>query len=120
MKKLFTLILILPLFLLGCKDESKNETGSLSEDHVYFLFAKTCPHCHAAMEYINQKYPDLDITMIDVNTPQGSETLWQTASKYNLGDYVGVPLIVMGKNHIMGWTESYEARFDEFVKPFVK
>ncbi len=117
MNKILTLLLLIPLFLLGC---GKNDLETISPDKVYFFYSDTCPHCHDALEYINRKYPDLQISMVNVANDGGYDLLIRCAQKFKLGRRIGTPLFCMGDKYIMGWTPQYETRFDEYVKPYLK
>ena len=101
MKKLLALFLLLPLFTAGCK----NSDTDIRPDKVYFFYSDTCPHCHDALDYINQKYPDL---------------FTRCAAKFKLGRRIGTPLFCMGDNYIMGWAPQYQSRFDNYIKPFLR
>ena len=67
-----------------------------------------------------EKYPDLDITQIDVASKEGSEMLLKCAKKFDLGNNIGVPLFCLGDKHIMGWSSSYRIKFDAYIRPFLK
>ena len=109
--------LIASVFLLsGCNKDS----SEINNDTAYLFYSQTCPHCHEAREYINQNYPDLDITQIDVASKEGSEMLLKCAKKFDLGNNIGVPLFCLGDKHIMGWSSSYRIKFDAYIRPFLK
>ena len=122
--------LVAVLMLTGCEkaaDKQSAETKAttqdvsqqlLNPDKIYFFYSNTCPHCHDALEYLNSKYPDLELTMVNVGTPGGYNLLIESARKFNLGNMIGTPLFVMGNNHLMGWAPEYEAKFDAYVKEF--
>lgn len=118
MKKLLTALTVALLFISACKD--KPAQAEISPDKVYFFYSNSCPHCHDALEYINQKYPKLKMTMVNVANADGRELFLRCAQKFNLGRYLGTPLFCMGDNHIMGWSPEYQAEFDRYVEPFLK
>lgn len=92
----------------------------IAPDKIYYFYQNTCPHCHHAMEYINKKYPDLNMVMTNIANPGGYDLLVKCAHKFKLGNRVGTPLFCMGDNYLMGWSAEYERTFDEYVRSFVK
>ena len=119
MKKLFS-ICAAALLLLGACDKGSKQTEEIAPDKIYFFFSNTCPHCHDALNYLNQKYPNLEISMANVGNPEGFELFAKCARKFNLGNQIGTPLFCMGENHLMGWSPESEKEFDEYVKAFIK
>ena len=117
MKRIFSLFFIAFFSLCGC--EGKKEDG-LSSDRAYFFYAKTCPHCHHAEAYISQKYPDVELTRLDVATPEGERLFLACAEKFKLGQMIGAPLFCLGNNYLMGWGPMYEQQFDSYIEPFLK
>lgn len=112
----FLSALTVVLFLAAC---GKTDNGP-ADDKVYFFFSNTCQHCHHALEYINAKYPNLEMAMVNVGNPEGLRMLAQAAKDFEMGDSVGTPLMVFGDNYLMGWSAEYEPRFDEYVRPYLK
>ncbi len=115
MKKILSCLLLV-LVVVACSAQKSN----LKDDEIYFFYSNSCPHCHHALEYMNKKYPNLEIAMVNVANPQGYDLLVEAAQKYKLGNNVGTPLITFGDNYIMGWAKQYEAKFDEYCKPYMK
>ena len=102
------------MFLCGCGEGEK-----IREDKIYFFFYDGCPYCHYAMEYINQKYPDLEMTKVDIYQKPGYKLFEACGQKFNLKT-IGTPLFCMGDKYIMGWSKSTEKKFDLYVRPFLK
>ncbi len=117
MKKILSLLVLIPLFLGAC---GTKEDALLDTNKVYFFYSNTCPHCHHALNYINQKYPNLQLSMVNVGNPEGYDLFVHCAEKFKLGNQIGTPLFCMGDKYIMGWSQEYEARFDEYIKPYLK
>ena len=123
MKKLLSLFLVFVSLVLGGCDKSQQsqpQEDIFSDKKVYFFYSNVCPHCHDALAYINKKYQNLQLTMVNVQNPDGYNLLLRAAKEYNLGNQIRTPLLIMGKNHLMGWSKEYEPLFDAWVKPFVK
>ena len=117
MKKILSLLVLIPLFLGAC---GTKEDALLDTNKVYFFYSNTCPHCHHALDYINQKYPNLQLTMVNISNTEGYDLFVSCAKNFKLGDQIGTPLFCMGDKYIMGWSLEYEAKFDEYVKPYIK
>ncbi len=111
MKKYLLALLILPMFLLGC-GRTEND---FSSNKLYFFYSDTCPHCHDALKYIDTKYPELKLTMVNVANENGFELLIKAAKKFKLGNRVGTPLFVWNNRYIMGWSPQNEKLFDDLA-----
>ena len=131
MKKLVCLLTAMVFGLCACGDKDTQKTAeefpsmertidtNISNDVIYFFFAESCPHCHDALAYINRKYSALNMILVDVAKPKGYDLFVKCAQKFNLGNRIGTPLFCMGGNYLMGWAPEYEAKFDEYAKPYV-
>ncbi len=117
MKKWLGLLTVILLFTAACGPTPQNQ---ISNDKIYFFYSNSCPHCHEALEYINKKYSDLPISLVNVANPKGYDLFIACAQKFNLGNQIGTPLFCMGDNHLMGWAPEYESRFDQYARPFMK
>lgn len=115
MKKYLFALLILPMILLGCS----RQEDDFSPNKLYFFYSDTCPHCHDALEYIDAKYPELKLTMVNVANKGGLELLAEAAQKFKLGNRVGTPLFVWNNRHIMGWSPQNEKLFDELAHAYL-
>ena len=70
---------------------------------------------------MNEKYPNLEMKLINIRqSRENFELLLKCAKKFNIGNNLGTPLICMGDNYIMGWSEEQQKQFDEYVKDFIK
>ncbi len=114
MKKHIVALFMIIGILCGCDNQAK-----IDNNKIYFFFYDGCPYCHYAMEYINKKYPDLDMTKVDVYQAEGYKLFEACGDKFNL-ESIGTPLFCMGDKYIMGWSKNNERKFDRFVKPFIK
>ena len=128
MKNLICLLTAMVIALSACGDNSTSKTSEsavansseIQTDEIYFFFSNGCPHCHDALAYINAKYPNLKMAMVNVANPQGYDLFVKCAKKFKLGNRIGTPLFCMGDNHLMGWADEYAPKFDEYVKPFLE
>lgn len=121
MKKIILIIYaVFSCFLLSCCGNGQPNSSILRNDKIYFFYQTNCIHCHHAAEYIDQKYPDLDIIRVNIANKNGMEMLMKCAKKFKLGDRIGTPLFCMGDKHLMGWGDEYKRRFDFYVQRFIK
>lgn len=119
MKKIFYLLVFSLLFTAACDGNASNARTELSPDKVYFFYSNSCPHCHDALEYINGKYPELKLSMVNIGNSEGYDLLIKCARDFRLGSRVGTPFFCMGSQYLMGWSPEIADRFDEKVKPFL-
>ncbi len=123
MRKIFTLLILVLFITAGCDGQDNispaKEDSGLADNKIYFFYYNECPFCHDAMDYINDKYPDLEITMINIHNPGGYKLLVECAKKFNLGHSVGTPLFCMGNKYLMGWSNESPRQFDEYVKLYL-
>ncbi len=116
MKKLLTLLLLLPILTTACQTKDTE----INPDKIYLFYSTGCPHCHHAMQYINAKHPDLPLTKVNIAEKSGYDLFLRCAAKFNLGSRIGTPLFCMGDEYIMGWAPEYERRFDIYARPYQK
>lgn len=88
MQKLTLTLFALMIFLCGCDSKTK-EVSALSEDKIYFFYYNECPYCHNAIEYIDKKYPELNMAMINIYVGNGFELFKECGQKFNLGNSIG-------------------------------
>lgn len=110
------------LLLLCCCDNAtsnKQQTATLQNNKIYFFYYNECPYCHHAMDYVNRKYPELNVTMVNIYHNGGYDLFTKCAAKFNLGRNIGTPLFCMGDNYLMGWSPASEKTFDTYVEEFL-
>lgn len=104
------------VFLTACKDE--NSVTNLSKNEVYFFYQTTCPHCHTAAQYIQEKHPNLKVKSFDIKTPGNMKLFQQAVNDYNIRTAAGTPLIGMGDKYIMGWGDNEAKMFEDYVTQY--
>lgn len=119
MKKIFYLLVFSLLFTAACDGNASNARTELSPDKVYFFYSNSCPHCHDALEYINGKYPELKLSMVNVGNSEGYNLLIKCTRDFKLGSRIGTPFFCMGRQYLMSWSPQIADSFDEKVKPFL-
>ncbi len=121
--KFLTAVLAFAVICVFCYNVSSSANASvrdqISNKYIYFFYQSTCPHCHHASAYIRKKYPRLKMVNLDVKDPDNYNLFLKCAQKFHLSqNTLGTPLICMGNNYIMGWSDMDEPRFDTYVKAF--
>jgi len=76
---------------------------------VYYFYGQGCPHCAAIepfMENMTQKYPDVDIRMLEVWYNQTNQQIYtQVNAQAGISSPQGVPEVVIGKTVLIGQQE---------------
>lgn len=124
MKKFWAIMVVFMSVVVGGCEKSTDkvdvvQNNQIQDDQIYFFYYNGCPYCHYALDYMNEKYPDLKIVMVDIYKDGGFDLFKKCADKFNLGREIGTPLFCMGDQYIMGWSKGTEKQFDDYVKPFV-
>lgn len=98
MKKIsYLLTVVLALAVAAC-DNTPRELTELMPDKPYLFYSDGCPHCHEAQEFLNRKYPGLNIIKVSVDNKDGARLMSQCARKFKLGRQVGIPLFASATN----------------------
>ena len=117
MKKFLLTVLTGILLITGIT--ACSEKDNMNSDIVIFS-QKGCPHCVHAMAFINgelkKTFPDISVAEYDINENRHNYELFaHTARRFQLGDRIGTPLIVVGDNYIMGWTTENQNKLTQFI-----
>ena len=113
MKHISFLLLAMLGFLTGCSD--------LDNDKIYFFTKTNCPYCQKAEQYISENYPTLSVEYKNIKNNQNRALFAKCARKGNIPESQwGTPLICMGDNVFLGWSDKTKAKFSELVKNFQK
>ena len=88
------------------------------------IFSQPCFYCEKLKTWlkenkVEEKYPDVKFTILDIQERKNYNLLLQKIKEYNIdGNRVGMPLIFVGKNYIMGWTDSYSTTLDNYINNY--
>lgn len=83
MKKIsYLLTVVLALAVAAC-DNTPRELTELMPDKPYLFYSDGCPHCHEAQEFLNRKYPGLNIIKVSVDNKDGARLMSQCAPSSN-------------------------------------
>ena len=106
---LFSLLAV--FCLTACSD--------LDSDKIYFFTKPNCPYCQRAEAYIKEKHPNLKVEYKNVNIQRNRVLFSQCARKFDIPQsQLGTPLICMGDNVLLGWSEKHRVKFEEIIKNF--
>ena len=124
---MYKVIVLLFLGMLGaCSSRAEEEdvvykSELISDNEVYFFTLNGCPHCMQAKAYLAAKYPNLKLREREISDEENRKYFYACGAKFGMSKWrMGAPLLCMGQNYILGWDKSEEARFDEYIKPFMK
>ena len=109
----YLLFVFLPLFLIlaGCTD--------LKDNKIYFFTKDGCPYCQKAENYISQNHPNVKIEYKDISKNTNYILFKKCAQKFKISkSHLGTPLICMGDDYILGWSEKSKEKFHKLIKNF--
>ena len=118
MPKILTCLLPIILLISACNSQSSSQEA-LDNHKIYLFYHNECPYCIQDMDYINQNYPDLEVTMVNIYNNGGMKLLQQCAAKFNLGEQIGTPLFCFGDKYIMGWSQENISLFNQYATDFI-
>ncbi|MCI7421611.1 MAG: hypothetical protein MSS98_08125, partial [Alphaproteobacteria bacterium] len=75
---------------------------------------------HDAAAYIKKNYPTLKMRALDIKLPGNMRLFEKAVKRYKISGPTGTPLLLMGDNYLMGWSESEQMKFDLYVKPYLE
>ena len=96
----FLIIFFISFFLFSSKSIAK-------EVNVYMFYGKTCPHCEAALKYlesVKKKY-DLNIYKYEVWYDENNKKLLKDIASYLDTEVSGVPFAIIDNTPIVGYAD---------------
>lgn len=103
MKRLFQIVLLMVLCTSAVQPVIATETVN-----VHLFYGEGCPHCakeRAFFNSIKDKYPQLKLTEYEIYYNDSNNALLQKVAQSLQVQSGGVPLLVIGNNSIMGFSE---------------
>ncbi len=86
---------------------------------IYFFWGDGCPHCAAAdpfLEGLTQTYSGVELLKFEVwNVPENRDLMHQMGEKYGF-DPAGVPTILVGSQHWVGYSDLIGSDIEQAVK----
>lgn len=111
MKKYALLICLLVML-------AKNAGAELKKEVV--IFSQPCHYCELMKEDLNNVIiaanPDIQFTVLDIQEQKNYNLLRKYAKEHNLRGELGLPLLFVGKNYIMGWSDDSPAKLQEYIE----
>lgn len=113
MKKFLCLIVLAVLFI-------GNVSANMQKEVV--IFSQSCRFCEALKQDLNnglaKEYPDVKFTVLDIQDSKNRRLLDNYARQYDLRGDIGLPLLFIGKNYLMGWSEENKAKLKEYIAAY--
>lgn len=111
MKKLLCLI-VLSVLLSG------SLLANMQKEVV--IFSQPCHFCDALKKDLKdsliKEYPDVKFTVLDIRNSNNRRLLDKYARQHDLRGDIGLPLLFIGENYLMGWSEENKAKFKENIE----
>jgi len=115
MRKYFCILFF--IFISGCLFANKKPV-------FYFFHSDNCPHCVTAKPFIKEmekKYPQVEFKTLEVSRDLDSREFFKSKIEELKIDRGGVPLFVMGKDHVIGFRQgSHEKKIEKMIEKEVK
>ncbi len=134
MKKILVLIVSI-IFLIpfnvfalnkDYEDVTANIVGEKVEEkkiNIYLFYSYTCPHCHDEIEYfkkLEEKYKDkINIYKYEVMKNKDNLTMMNASKDLFEVTSTGVPFTVIGKEYILGFSESTKDEFTYIIDNYL-
>ena len=134
MKKIWVLIIsiifLIPLNVFALnkdyEDVTANIVGEKVEENkinIYLFYSYTCPHCHYEIEYfkeLEEKYKDkINIYKYEVMKNKDNLTMMNASKKLFEVTSTGVPFTIIGKEYILGFSESTKDEFKYILNNYL-
>ncbi len=113
MKKLKLILLFIILFFIcTCNCYAKEDIK------IYFFHGDGCPHCKEEGKYLEKlkkEYKDIDIVKFEVWNNKDNQELMELVKKKMEIKETGVPLTIIGSTYVVGYTETYNDKFNRII-----
>lgn len=135
MKKIWIVIIsilcLIPSTAFALNKEYEDVTASIvgetieeNKVNIYLFYSYLCPHCHDEIEYFNElenKYKDkINIYKYEVMKDKNNLTMMNASKKLFDVSSTGVPFTVIGKEYILGFSESTKDEFTYIIDNYLK
>lgn len=84
------------------------------------IFSQLCHYCELMKEDLNNVImaanPDITFTVLDIQEPENYKLLRQYAARHKLYGELGLPLLFVGENYIMGWAPESGEKLQEYIE----
>lgn len=88
------------------------------------IFSQPCYFCEKLKNYLAtsnlaEKYPEIQIKVLDIQESENRAELERYAKKYKLTGDIGMPLMFVGDNYIMGWSDEWADRLEMYILEYL-
>ncbi len=108
LKSTKTIVLMALVLVIVAFTAAQVAAQSNSNVKIYFFWGDGCPHCAAAepfLQGLTEKYSGVDLLKYEIwNVPENRALMQKLGDKYSF-DPAGVPTIIIGANHWVGYNE---------------
>jgi glutaredoxin len=118
MRKLFAIFISFFLFAFLSLGRVEATSQDLSGTEVHIFASQTCPHCAKAKEFLlelKSENPDITIYHYDIAYQNNTRLLSSLATELGITSGA-VPLIVIGDDYLLGYSEAYDDQIIEMLK----
>ncbi len=135
MKKILVLIISLfffiPISVMALNKDYEDVTANIVNEkieenkiNIYLFYSYTCPHCHDEIEYfkeLEKKYENkINIYKYEVLKNKDNAVLMKTTKNLFDVSSTGVPFTVIGKEYILGFSETTKDQIDYILDNYLK
>lgn len=111
MRKFLVILLLLVSTTVSVSAQLKKEV---------VIFSQPCHYCELMKEDLNNVImaanPDIKFTILDIQEPENYKLLRQYAVRHKLYGELGLPLLFVGENYIMGWAPESGEKLQEYIE----
>lgn len=113
MKQIICLIVLAVMF-------TTNVSAKITKEVV--IFSQPCRFCDLLKKDLNEnlisEYPNIKFTVLDIREQNNRRLLDKYARQHNLHGDIGMPLIFVGENYLMGWSEENKKTLKKYISSF--
>lgn len=84
------------------------------------IFSQPCHFCDKMKEALNggiiKENPDIRFTILDIQEEKNNKLLQKFAKQYDLQGQIGLPLLFVGRNYMMGWGENAPQELETYLE----
>lgn len=88
------------------------------------IFSQPCRFCEKMKDALNNGIiaanPDIKFTILDIQDNANGKLLRKLAAEHKLKGDIGLPLLFIGKNHMMGWGANASDILQEYIEDLKK
>lgn len=87
------------------------------------IFSQPCHYCELMKKDLDSEIipanPDIKFTILNITKPENHKLLIKYVKQYKIeGNNIGLPLIFVGNNYIMGWGDNAVGDLNNYLNEF--